>query len=281
MGPLAPVPLRSDRSERRERAPAFGFGAISDRSVDPNRAERALAEPAGRAFLAVVCGLRSEAAALRRGLSGAPSGVEVRIGVCGADPDRAEALALGYARSGARLIVSAGLSGGLVPHLRVGDVVWGRDVAETAPAWWARTVADRKASWGIVAGADAPVLTPEAKLALNARTGALVVDMESHRVALVASRTGTPFLALRAVVDPADRRLPAVIATAVGPTGRPRVGALTAAVMARPPLLADLVRLAGASRRALAALEAEARHLPALAEAVPGRDRPARSPASA
>jgi hypothetical protein len=86
--------------------------------------------------------------------------------------------------------------------------------------------------------------TTAEKATLFQRTGAVAVDMESHRIARVAAESGAglPALAIRAIGDPAGRALPALAATALGEDGRPRVGPVAAGLMRRPGDLAALLR---------------------------------------
>lgn len=60
-----------------------------------------------------------------------------------------------------------------------------------------------------------PVATPSEKLALAERSGALAVDMEAAPIAAVALRAKLPFVAVKAICDPAGRELPAGIVRAL------------------------------------------------------------------
>ena len=78
--------------------------------------------------------------------------------------------------------------------------------------------------------------------------------MESHVVAAVAAAAGVPFIAVRAIADPAARALPRAALAAAGPDGTLQLGALVAALLARPGEIGDMVGLARASRKAMRAL---------------------------
>lgn len=230
---------------------------------------------AGPGFVGIVCGLASEAAAIRRGLAAASPRLAVRIAVSGADADQAEALARDYCEHGAGLLVSAGLAGGLAPSLKVGDVVWATDVVSGDPSAGGRypcVPAVREAGGeagpgsgfhaGPVAGVDAALTTPARKAAVWRQTGAIAADMESHRMALVAAAAGVPLLVVRSIVDDAATELPAFVHHATLPSGRPRLGVIIAHLVRRPWQLPALVTLARASAVALTALQEK---MPAVA----------------
>jgi hypothetical protein len=107
---------------------------------------------------------------------------------------------------------------------------------------------------GAILGLDRMVLSTAEKAALHARTGAVAVDMESHRVAVAAAAAGLPVLAVRAIGDPAGRALPALAARALGEDGRPRIGPVVAGLLRRPGDLAALLRVRRDTEAALAAL---------------------------
>jgi len=127
-------------------------------------------------------------------------------------------------------VVSFGLAGGLDPALNAGDLMlasavatprrsFQADAALTDALAAALKAAGLRLSDGVFAGVDEAVLTPEDKIALRRRTGAVAVDMESHVAARFAAVCNAPFAAVRAVSDPADRALPKLAAQALRPDG--------------------------------------------------------------
>lgn len=68
---------------------------------------------------------------------------------------------------------------------------------------------------GILWSATQPVATRADKQALAAASGAVAVDMEAAPIAAVAARARLPFVALKAICDPATRELPARIVRAL------------------------------------------------------------------
>ncbi len=193
----------------------------------------------------------------------------IGIGISGARPGRAEAEARRLAAEGCRALLSWGVAGGLAPALVPGDLVIPAEVvAEDGGSWpvsaelCAAVAAsvpsplrgEGQGGGGRHLGVDRMVLSAAEKTALFERTGAVALDMESHRVALVAAAAGLPVVAVRAVGDPAGRALPALAAQALGEGGRPRIGPVVAGLLRRPGDLAALLRVKRDTEVALAAL---------------------------
>jgi adenosylhomocysteine nucleosidase len=162
---------------------------------------------------------------------------------------------------GSRGVISFGIAGGLAPHLAPGQwvvasaIVSDRDRHVTDPDWSERLLrALPGAVHAMIAGNDAPVADPRAKRALYDRTGAIVVDMESHLAARIAAAHGLPFTACRVIVDPAHRNLPPAALLGLRPDGNPDVAAVLRSVMEQPSQLPDLMRLAFDATIARAAL---------------------------
>ena len=180
-------------------------------------------------FIAIICGLKSEAAVVR---AAAPA-EKVRVGVSGADAKRAEALAAEFCRDGAKAIISVGVSGGLSPQLNTGDLVFGNVVrtekGEEFPADPTLLTALETADIPVAApravlfGADVIIASARDKARLFDQFGALAVDMESHGAARAAKAAGVPFAAIRAIADPCSRALPPAALNAVTPDGGTRV----------------------------------------------------------
>jgi adenosylhomocysteine nucleosidase len=177
-------------------------------------------------FVGIVCGLKSEAAAVRTSLKAAGLDAnKFRIGVSGANAGRAEAIAQGFLDEGARAIISAGLCGGLDPALRSGDLVIAERVVSAsgdvvlADKRLAAAVAREPARRVAIFGSDEIVDSIEKKQALFRRYASETVDMESHGAARAAAKANIPFIAVRAVADGASRALPKAALKAVTPSG--------------------------------------------------------------
>lgn len=177
-------------------------------------------------FIGIVCGLKSEAVAVKAGMKAAGiNASKVKIGVSGANADRAEEIAQGFLDEGAKAIISAGLCGGLDPSLKCGDLVLGERVVS---AHGDIVIADKKLTAAAdkfaprhvaIFGSDEIIDSIEKKTALFQRYAAETVDMESHGAARAAAKADVPFIAIRVVADGSRRALPKAALRAVTPTG--------------------------------------------------------------
>ena len=143
-----------------------------------------------------------------------------------------------------RLLVSAGFAGGLDPALGRGGVVWPTRVL-TDDARVPLPLADVAAHEPVtIVTVDRIVGTTEEKAELFARTGAQIVDMETHAVADVARETGLPCAAVRVVSDDARQQMPREVAALVRPqSALRRLGTALGALGRRPGAAVDLWRL--------------------------------------
>lgn len=207
--------------------------------------------------LGVITGLAAEAKCLHA-ISPVPF-------CSGGSTERAEGGARKLAGEGVDGLVSFGIAGGLDPSLLPGSLVLAEAVAipggariATDETWRMRfqKACEGKLSLtvGVIAGADRALTCVAEKRALSESTGALAVDMESHVVAKVAARTGLPFLALRAVADPADRNIPRAALSGLCEDGRIQALPVLMQLFQRPWELPGLLRLAIDAGKAMAAL---------------------------
>jgi adenosylhomocysteine nucleosidase len=162
---------------------------------------------------------------------------------------------------GSRGIISFGIAGGLVPELLPGQWVVASAIVSdqerhAVDAPWSKRLLDALpgAKHAAIAGVDAPVADPREKRALHHRTGALVVDMESHLAARIAAAHGLPFTACRVIVDPATRSLPPAALVSLRADGIPDFAAVLRSVVGQPSQLPSLMRLALDASIARAAL---------------------------
>jgi hopanoid-associated phosphorylase len=152
---------------------------------------------------------------------------------------------------GCRGLISFGVAGGLVPHLRPGTCVvastifhdknqfhtdrsWSRNLLELIP----------NAAHGGIVGVSSPVADPDAKGALHTATGSVAVDMESHIVAGIAAKHGLPVAAIRVIADSATCALPRSALVALRPNGTIDIGAFTSSILRAPNELPTLLRIA-------------------------------------
>jgi nucleoside phosphorylase len=171
-----------------------------------------------------------------------------------------------------RMLVSCGFCGGLDPELMAGDLVLATAVRapggevltapEPARLAAAAMLEGLRYRQGEVIQAASVVTTVDEKRELASRSGALAVDMESYVLGLEAAEAGIPWLALRAVVDPAGSPLPEFAREA----HRDYLWPALKYALKGPRAAARLIRLARDFRLASAALTAGLRRLgPALA----------------
>lgn len=148
-----------------------------------------------------------------------------------------------------RLLVTAGFAGGLDPALPRGAVVRPSVVlADGEPQGLPLASVPPLGAGGpppaTIVTAAGVVATPDEKRALAERTGAHLVDMETHAVARVAAEAGLPCAAIRVISDDAAEPLPSEIVALARPQSTlRRLGAALTAVGRRPAAARDLWRL--------------------------------------
>ena len=127
----------------------------------------------------------------------------------------------------------------------------------TDPNWraeWAAAAAGLRYVGGGLLDSARVVASISEKRNLYEASGAVAVDMESYAVAGVAAEAGVPFVAVRAIADPAGRPLPRSVIGSIGPDGRPRVGRVMLHVCVRPWEAPALLQLRRDTDAALASL---------------------------
>jgi len=209
--------------------------------------------------IGIVCGLRSEAKAVRAACGDDP---RIRIGISGANALRAEEIAREFCDEGARAVLSIGVSGGLDPILAPGDLLLGETVrfpsgaAYTPDAALVQSLVEAapNARAVLLYGSDEIVVDAAGKSHLFNAYGAAAVDMESHAVAKAAMETGTTMIAIRAIADPADRAMPPAALNAVAPDGSTRVMKTLGAALRDPKQFPALMKLGADSEAALKTL---------------------------
>ncbi|MGH8282373.1 MAG: phosphorylase [Gammaproteobacteria bacterium] len=167
----------------------------------------------------------------------------VRVGEClrmesgwlvlaGMGPDNAQAAAERLIAKGADCLLSWGIAGGLAPALRPGDLLIpdriihssGGDAlipdAAVSERLFAALSSHMRVQRGALWSAPDAVLSAADKQTLATRTGVVAVDMESAAVAAVAARANLPFVAVKAICDPAERSVPPVVLSLINRKGR-------------------------------------------------------------
>jgi adenosylhomocysteine nucleosidase len=152
-------------------------------------------------------------------------------------------------------ILSCGLSGALLPEMKIGNIVIATSVIDThgheikidlnMPADPAKGL-----YCGRVLTADALVRTVQEKQELAKQREAIAVDMESLAVAQVATEAKHGFMAVRAISDDMSADLPPEVLSVVGPTGMTRLGAAFSAAWKRPGSVKEMWQLREAANTA-------------------------------
>lgn len=210
--------------------------------------------------LGIVTGLSSEAACLRV----SDAGGDILVICAGADAVRAAQAGRRLIEHGCQGLLSFGIAGGLDPVLAAGALVIPRrvrdgdgDIVVVDETWHRRLIAllDKMAvNEGDIVGSSDLLASTQAKRLLRQRTMAAAVDMESLALGRVARQAALPFLAIRAVADPADRAPPAWAMESVDAAGHVRPFVALGALLRRPAEIPTASRLARDSRAALATL---------------------------
>lgn len=192
--------------------------------------------------LGFITGLTSEARLLRG------------LGVIGVGLEEVRRVA----QSGVRGLVSFGYAGGLDPSLPAGRLIIPRLVIDERGTRFLTDPALSAALGGPTAETLLTVpriiTTAEEKRRLHQRTRAAALDMESAEVARVAEAFDLPFAALRVVLDPAHRDLPAFAGEAVDDRGGLKWGWLCGHFLRHPGDFLALIPLGREHRRARRAL---------------------------
>ena len=211
--------------------------------------------------LGIITGLQKEAACLRAGARRARALRPVVFAAAG-QADRASEAAERMLDEGATGLVSFGIAGGLDPSLGPGVIIIANQVIgpsgkpiDCYERWIARLLeAGVGFDSGPVLGSNSAVMSAQRKAELYREHGCLAVDMESHAVAAVAQRADVPFIAVRAIGDPAQRSIPWSALAGLSPDGRTRALPVLAALLRRPGDLPTLMRLARDTKAALTSL---------------------------
>jgi adenosylhomocysteine nucleosidase len=151
-----------------------------------------------------------------------------------------------------------GVSGGLDPELKIGDLVLADAVFEDgddgASLIWKEDRCYSDVIFSSLEGGPAilrgPIITVN-QAVLNAsdkrtlfdRTGAMAVDMESAAVARAANRSCLPFFAVRAICDTADMTVPKSLFQCIDRKGRPRFTYLLRLITRRPSMISHLLHM--------------------------------------
>ncbi|MEN3375979.1 MAG: hypothetical protein V7604_1334 [Hyphomicrobiales bacterium] len=181
--------------------------------------------------------------------------------ICGGDGKHLAANLSHAMAAGCGGLISFGVAGGLAPGLKPGSCVIGSSVLDgeverpTDARWSQRLMRMIPGSvLGAIAGVCEPLAFASEKRELHEKTGALIVDMESHVVARTAAQHGVPVAAIRVVVDPVTRTIPRSALAGTRSDGTIDPLAVMRSLVRYPRDLAGLIRMSFDARAARAAL---------------------------
>lgn len=193
---------------------------------------------------------------------------------------------------GATQLISWGCAAALEPSLKSGDLTladrlldaddneiavspdWHRytknllsgDPARTSPSL--PSPENRQAidiQTGLLAESKTLVSSSQEKKQLHSTTSAIALDMESVAIAKIAHRHKLPFLAIRAIADPANMDLPKAVAYAMNDQGDIILGRLLLFLALHPLELPGLIKLGLHFNKAKRSLKRAAGHLDSIA----------------
>lgn len=176
---------------------------------------------------------------------------------CGPGWDRARTGARFLVTRGASALGVLGVAGGLHPQLGPGELLLADEVLDGGDESSALrcdsgllkqlqedlTAAGLRVHRGPLLSRREAVLTAAAKGRLHQVSGAWCVDMESAPVARIASETALPFWVLRSVSDGPQQTLSPLLGNLLDSEGGVRWTVLAGALLRRPSLIAELLRL--------------------------------------
>lgn len=206
-------------------------------------------------FVIAATGLKAEARIAERS-------ERVKAVIGGGREDRLATLLKEGLTEGTRGLISFGIAGGLRPGLRPGTIVIGTSVLHSsgrnypADVCWSDRLFEAlpNAESGPVAGSSTIIANRDEKNAIYLKSGAFAADMESHVVAQIAAERGLPFAVLRVIADPSTLSLPPAAVNGLNPDGSPNIPAVLKSLATQPGQLWDIIRIAGATRRAMKSL---------------------------
>lgn len=197
------------------------------------------------------------------------------VAVSGSGPENARRAAQRLIEQGARRLLSWGCAGALCATLKPGKLcvpavfqsAGGRKF--TSGHEWRRQICAALASrFDICEGPlleSAHIIAASAeKIQMGKIHGAQLVDMESYALADIAEQTGIPFLAVRAIADPAAMDLPRAIMYALQQNGQVALHKILFYVLTHPHEIVGLIKLGIHFHAAKNALKAARGFLPAI-----------------
>jgi adenosylhomocysteine nucleosidase len=138
-------------------------------------------------------------------------------------------------------VISSGFAGGLNPALELGAIVYEMD--EGSP--WEKALLASKGKLGRFEFAERVSCTADEKYRLWQATGMDAVEMESETIRQVCLRKNIPSATIRTISDTAHQDLPLDFSRIMTPDSRIDFAKLTARLLLKPRLIAQLLRFQG------------------------------------
>ncbi len=188
---------------------------------------------------------------------------DAQVVLCGMGPARATALCQQLEKSGwVGSMALIGWAGGLRPNLAAGDSVLADAAINIHGQRLSLAPPNLPGQVGALLSVAAPLLTQQAKKAVQ-ESNALAVEMEAFPLAAWAAAHKLPFVHARVILDAAHESLPD-LGDALDAFGRVRPGRLIQRLAAQPRVALDLLRLTQRVKKLEPKLKALARAVAAL-----------------
>ena len=181
------------------------------------------------------------------------SGSVFKLCLSGAGHANASQAAQKLIEQGATKLISWGCAAALAPHLKSGDLLITSKIIANGesienPSNWADQISGCLAIDPLMTGFALAsnyglISASAAKHHLFTETAAVALDMESAAVASIARDAKLPFVAVRAIADPAAMSLPPAILRALSPEGDVVMGILIKHILSHPWEIPALIKL--------------------------------------
>ncbi len=193
----------------------------------------------------------------------------------GAGAENARKAAEFLVSKGVTQLISWGCAAALSPDLKMGDLVLADSLLNSDglempvnAAWHqhAKTILGSQVAIykGALIASDKIISTAKEKQALHEKTGAIALDMESIAIAEIAQHYALPFLAIRAIADPASMDLPLAISKSLNEHGEVDIPKIIASLVFNPKEIPHLIQLAQYFQLAKNTLSNVAKQIPLL-----------------
>jgi adenosylhomocysteine nucleosidase len=211
--------------------------------------------------IGIVAALDDEARTLQIAPESADNKLNYTVSVCGPGTTNAANSAQRFVAAGVDGLVAWGTAGALAPDIIPGAIVISDTVIshdeqryDCDPQWVAELMArldSLNPEIGVGFTARDPLRNSIEKSDAAIKYGARIVDMESSAVAEQAKSAGVPFVAIRAIADPAHFDIPSCALRALAHGGQPRVLPVLKGLARHPQELPALLRLSRWYRKSL------------------------------